>query len=86
MKLVIILLLIFNFSYSRILESKDLLFKSDSVKYYCEDDYVKAEIFFVNGGRDLVKVVWINPYENEKTTLLKCTDFDTWMLDTDIKK
>lgn len=76
------LLLTLLFFFSLISANEELIYKGDTVKYYCVNEIVKANITFTDGTKDLVKVVWVNPYENNKTTLLKCEYFKQWVEET----
>ncbi len=77
----LLLTLIFFFSLSQ--ANEVLLYEGDTVKYFCVDSNVKAEIFFTDGTKDLVNVVWVNPKQNNETTILECDDFDLWIKDTE---
>lgn len=73
------LLLTLIFFFSLLQADEEILYKGDTVKYFCTNNIVKAEIYFEDGTKDLVKVVWVNPKENDKTTLLSCEDFQLWI-------
>lgn len=73
------LLLTLIFFFSLLQADEEILYKGDGVKYFCTNNIVKAEIYFKDDTKDLVKVVWVNPKENNKTTLLSCEDFQFWI-------
>lgn len=79
MKLLLILLFFFSLSQA----NEVLLYEGDTVKYFCVNGTVKAEIFFTDGTKDLVNVAWVNPKQNNETTILECDDFELWIKDTE---
>lgn len=76
------LLLTILFFFSSVSANEELIYKGDTVKYFCVNGLVKADITFTDGTKDLVKVIWVNPYENNKTTVLKCENFKEWVEET----
>lgn len=75
--------LILIFFFSLVSANEELIYKDDTVKYFCVNGYVKADITFTDGTKDLVKVVWVNPHENKQTTILKCENFKEWEENTE---
>lgn len=67
-------------------EKDTVIYKSDSVIYHCVEEKVYAEVYFNDGVIRTIPVVWINPYEENNTTILKCINFEDWLKDDDIKK
>lgn len=83
------ILLIFLFCIScysneeKTIYEEKVIYDSDSVEYICKDGYVEANITFTDGTKDSVKVVWVNPKEDNKTVALECEDFYIWVDETE---
>lgn len=82
-KILVILLLVSSSMFSKeiILAKEDLetpIYNSDTIIYYCIDDYVEVEFKDnISGKESRMPVVWSNESKN-KVTKLRCEDYAKW--------
>ena len=82
-KILVILLLVSSSMFSKevILAKEDLetpIYNSNTIIYYCIDDYVEVEFKDnISGKESRMPVVWSNENKN-KVTKLRCEDYAKW--------
>ena len=75
MKKIILFLLLIS---SSIFSKETIIYDSDTIVYYCVDDYVEAEFKdIINDDENRIPVLWFDPKKNKETEL-KCIDFVKW--------